>query len=297
MTLTNNGWLPQNPIFIVGYPRSGTTLLQILLLTQPGVFSFPETHYFGVIEKQMQFDENGNILPSCLDNLFEKIDKKMESRFTNKEIKTFYRLAEGKKLSSKSFFEFIVTRFLLKQPGIDGSASFRWIEKTPTHANYLARVIEFYPNAQVLHILRHPVPAIFSRKLKFPFNKQTPVTVLARRWNRLLQNVEHFRERFPGYIYALRYEDLVEDMEKTLGAVGDFLHINIDFTLISNTELKRVSKSLILPLETWKLEDIKQNLANTNDTYKEIITKTDAESVEIIVNEKMRKYGYHPYFD
>ena len=126
--------LPQDPVFIVGYPRSGTTLLLRLLVTQPGIFSFPETHYFCVIEKRIQFDEKGNILPACLDIVFEKIYEKMEFRFTGEEIKTFYQLAEEKKLSSKSLFECVVSRFLFQQQvGTDGSTSFRWIEKTPTH--------------------------------------------------------------------------------------------------------------------------------------------------------------------
>ena len=36
----------ERPIFIVGCPRSGTTLLQCLIATQKGVVTFPETHFF-----------------------------------------------------------------------------------------------------------------------------------------------------------------------------------------------------------------------------------------------------------
>lgn len=286
--------LPQNPIFIVGYPRSGTTLLQRLLLTQPGFYSFLETHYFNVVEKSVQFDEKENIHPSCLGRVFEKIYEKMEFRFTPQEIETFHRLADEKKLSSKNLFEFIVTRFLLKQPGIDSSASFRWIEKTPYHANFLNRIVKFYPDVQILHIIRHPVPAIFSRKRKFPYNRQTPVSILAKHWNNIHKNIERFKEKFPGYIYTLRYEDLVKEKKKELGAIGNFLNMNFDFSSISKVE--QISKTLILPSEVWKLEDRNKNFENTNETYRDIITKTDAALVETIVMKKMKKYGYSPYF-
>ena len=289
--------LPQDPIFIVGYPRSGTTLLQILLLTQPGFYSFPETHYFSVVEKSVQFDEMGNILPSCLGKVFEKIYEKMEFRFTKEEIENLYQTAEEKKLTSKFVFEFIVTRFLLQQnPGIERDTCWRWIEKTPTHANFLERILKIYPKAQIVHILRHPVPAIFSRKFKFPFNKETPLQKLAHDWNHIVENVQRCKEKFPEYIYTLRYEDLVKNMGKELKAIVAFLNISFDFTLISNIKQSQTAEPFILPSETWKLEDKNYYIANTNDTYKNRISKADAETIESIVGEKMKKFHYSPYF-
>jgi hypothetical protein len=288
--------LPQNPIFIVGYPRSGTTLLQRLLVTQPGLYSLPETHYFSVIEKQLQLDESGNIEVSCLDTVLQKIAEKMESRFDKEEIEILYQAGKEKKLTSKCIFEFIVTRFLLQQhPGIGSDTRWRWIEKTPTHANFLERIMELYPRAQILHILRHPVPAIFSRKFKFPFNRETPLPRLAHAWNRLVENVERGKEKFPTHIYTLRYEDLVKNMEKEMTAAADFLNILLDFTLISNIKEEQTDGAFILPSETWKLEDRNHSIANTNDTYKNRVSKVDAEVVETIVMKRMLEYGYEPY--
>jgi hypothetical protein len=291
--------LPQNPIFIVGYPRSGTTLLQRLLVTQPGFFSFPETHYFCSIEKCLQLNETGNILISCLDNAIKKIHEKMEFRFTKEEIDTLYRLAQRNNLDSKRLFEYIVSRFLLnKHPVVECITSFRWIEKTPTHANYLNRIIEFYPDAQIIHVVRHPVPAVFSRKFKFPFNKQTPVADLARKWDVLVGNVELFTECFPGHVYTLRYEDLVEDLEKELQPTADFLNMQFDFSSISKIrqKLENNLESLFLPSETWKLDDVGHDIANTNPEYKNIISREDAAPVEEIAADKMKRYSYEPYF-
>ena len=58
--------LSQNPIFIVGFPRSGTTLLQSLLCTQKGVVSFPETHFFDIIAKTIKTTSNDVIEKNCL---------------------------------------------------------------------------------------------------------------------------------------------------------------------------------------------------------------------------------------
>jgi len=43
--------LSQYPVFLVGYPRSGSTLLQALLEMQGHLVTFPETHFFSTLFK------------------------------------------------------------------------------------------------------------------------------------------------------------------------------------------------------------------------------------------------------
>lgn len=290
--------LPQDPIFIVGYPRSGTTLLQRLLITQPGIFSFPETHYFCVIEKRLKYDDAGNMLPSCLDTVFEKIQEKIEFRFPLDEENIIRQAVEEKTLSSKDLFEKIIDHLLIGlYPAIESMTSFRWLEKTPNHAHFLEHIIQLYPQAQVLHILRHPVPAIFSRKLKFPFNKETPVTELALRWNRMIKDVEQFKAQFPHHILTLRYEDLLIHLEKELQHICTFLRLPFDLNTISQLKEQREkpAEGFILASETWKLEDFRRDMANTNDVYKNKFSQQDITDIESIVGEYMKKYGYEPY--
>ncbi len=288
--------LPQDPVFIVGYPRSGTTLLQGLLVTQPGIYSLPETHYFNVIEKTISVDTDGNILPSCLDTVFEKIREKMDFQFDNHEKTAVYRLIEKKKCTSKTLFEIIVARFLFPRQGPgDLPAPFRWLEKTPYHANFLDRIAALYPAAQILNIVRHPVPAVYSRKRNFPYNKETPIPRLAAHWNNIQRNVELFKEHSPHSVHILRYEDLVKNPGKELETITAFLNIPFD-----NPSLSRASQAtrpFILASETWKQADLKKDGVNTNESYKALITKADAEAVEKIVSDQMKKYGYPPYFN
>ncbi len=292
--------LPQNPIFIVGYPRSGTTLLQRLLVTQPGLYTFPETHYFCVIEKKIPWGEDKETIPpAALPIAFENIYEKMGICFTAAEVETLNRQAENKQLSSKALFETIVTRYLLNlYPGIETLPSWRWIEKTPNHAHYLERILDMYPRAQVLHILRHPVPAIFSRKLKFPFNREIPVTELARRWNRMLDDVDRFKSQNPNYILTLRYEDLVTQMEEEMKRLGTFLEIAFDIQRYSgiNRENPGLPEGIILPSEPWKLEDLRRELTNTNDDYKTVFSRQDAEAVEAVIGDRLEKCGYESFY-
>jgi len=292
--------LPQDPIFIVGYPRSGTTLLQRLLVTQPGLYTFPETHYFCVIEKKIRWGEDKETIPpAALPTAFENIYEKMGIRFTAAEVEILDRQAENKQLSSKALFEFLVTRYLLNlYPGIEALPGWRWIEKTPNHAHYLERILGMYPRAQVLHILRHPVPAIFSRKLKFPFNREIAVTELARRWNRMFDDLERFKSQNPNHILALRYEDLLTQMEDEMKRLGAFLEIAFDKKRYSgiNRENPGLPKGIILPSEPWKLQDLQRELTNTNDDYKTIFPRQDSEAVEAVIGDRLKKCGYESFY-
>jgi hypothetical protein len=285
--------LPQDPVFIVGYPRSGTTLLQRFLAAQPGFYSFPETHYFSVIERRIRLDGDGRIAASDLGALLQAIREKTESDFHEHEIAILYQEAEAGALTSKRLFEFLISRFLAPQIQAGGEAlPWRWVEKTPTHANFLERIIHLYPLGQILHIVRHPVPAILSRKRNFPFNRETPLTKLAQDWNHLLNNVERGRRKFPGHILSLHYEDLVGDPHKSLQAVGAFLERPFDSVRIGRVRTDGLPLPPALAAEKWKLKDTKLELANTNGSYRDTASQQDVEVIESIVGEKMKEYGY-----
>lgn len=293
--------LPQNPIFIVGYPRSGTTLLQRMLAAQPDLYTFPETHYFNVVEKEIRWDKNAGdeiISPDSLPAILEKIYEKMTLRFTAAEKAALMLLSANRKLSSKKIFETVVSHYLMRlNPGSRDNPSFRWIEKTPNHAHFLDRIVFLYPQARILHVVRHPVPAIYSRKLKFPFNKETPVVELARRWNRMLLDVETFRQKYPDHIYTLRYEDLVKDSDEQLRKVAFFLNINPDNWKLPFLKERnnREAERFILPSEKWKLDDLKNEMNITNHRYRDVKDSEETGRIEEITMELMSRYNYEPF--
>lgn len=292
--------LPQNPVFIVGYPRSGTTLVQRLLAAQPGFRTVPETHYFNVIERKVGWEggDNESIPSEFLAAIYDKIHEKMNFRFSDPERAELERRAEKRELTSKTLFESIIGRFLSNRaPDIEAGSSFRWIEKTPNHAHFLDRIVRLYPRMQAIHVLRHPVAAIFSRKLKFPFNRDVPVSELARRWNRMIKDVEQFKNAFPGLLLTVRYEDLFTGLDRELEALGKFLSLSFDAkaveAVLEGTE--NPAEGFILASEPWKLEDRRRVWGNTNDAYRNVFSGDDVEAIESVVGENMEKCGYGPY--
>jgi hypothetical protein len=283
--------LPQDPIFIVGYPRSGTTLLQALLATQDGVYTLPETHFFNVVYEEIKTDKNDAIEFSCLDAVFDKIKEKMELEFAPTEIDAIKLLSKAKELQPKLLFEFIVSHYLERELNrSDFSHSYRWMEKTPNHAYYLDEIFSLYPGAQFINIIRNPVAAINSRKNRFPYNKDTPVEKLAHLWMKSVDSFETFNRQHPEKMYSLRYEDLVADPAKELEEIGRFLKIDTNLDLLS--EYKDVSKNFIHDWETWKGKVKSNEISNYNTNYKLELPLSDILKIQSILRKKMMKYRY-----
>ena len=86
--------LPQDPIFIVGYPRSGTTLLQSLLATQENVYSMPETHFFTAISRSIKTNEKGYVEATCLSQIFKELSRVMNLEFSQNAANSVFQIAE-----------------------------------------------------------------------------------------------------------------------------------------------------------------------------------------------------------
>lgn len=283
--------LPQNPIFIVGYPRSGTTLLQAMLATQNGLLSMPETHFFNVVYRAILLNDQGTIESACLDEVFRRIGEKAGIDFSEQERHCIASAARQTKLSPKDLFEIIVLRYVEPQARQLLCDSYRWIEKTPNHAYFLETIHGLYPRAQFLNLIRNPLRAIHSRRTKFPFNNETAVTTLARMWVRSVTSAEDFSRRHPGKVYTLRYEDLVQNVEREFTALCQFLNVMPDFRLIKRygTEAEKLTHRW----ETWKT-DVKSGILLTAlDARKADFSLRDLLRIQKVTEKKMREYHYH----
>ena len=285
--------LPQNPVFIVGYPRSGTTLLQALLATQKGIFSLPETHFFSTVHRFIETDEKGFIRLNCLETVFEKIYEKMDLRFRPREIEEITFHTKMKRLKPKNLFEYIVYYYIKKEIA-KKNISFRWLEKTPNHAFFLGLISSYYPGAQFINIIRHPVPAVYSRKISFPYSKDKTLDWLAQRWRLNVEKTEAFAREHPGKLYSLKYEDLAGHVENELGKTGAFLKLDVNMALVKKHPA--FARRFTLAAEEWKKKDNRRQISNTNDKYKTLISRKEAEGIESTLADKMKEYGYSPFF-
>ncbi|KGI78221.1 sulfotransferase family protein [Oleiagrimonas soli] len=142
-------------IFVVGCPRSGTTIVQAMLAALPGVMSFGETHY--AIRLFGQFDRW-----LCEDPVAESKWRKrvrLAKRKTHGALQRSLDEAFGtspaprlrRYVSGRSYIHAYVR-------ALDASAKARdcscWVEKTPDHLAYVELLAEQIPDAHFIHVVR-----------------------------------------------------------------------------------------------------------------------------------------------
>ena len=203
-------------VFIVGCPRSGTTLLQSLLLQHPKINSFPESHFFRInrFNKINWFQQN-RAYNSLLDwnetlrnNGFKNIPKAMYSANRNKIIKQFIQQLDE------------ITVFQGKSV---------WVEKTPSHLYEIKSIIKVLPEAKFIHLIRNGedvVSSLYDVTNKYPsdWGKRYSIHQAIERYNRDI-NISKSWIGIDNHIFIF-YEDLIDKMQKTINGVYSSLGLD-----------------------------------------------------------------------
>ena len=117
-------------------------------------------------------------------------------------------------------------------------------EKTPAHLYYVDELLEWFPDARVIHCMRDP-RAIHVSELRrrtehavgFPYRQLTAVPALMERfvllevvwaWARAVHRHRVLADRYPGRYRLLRFEDLVARPRATLDGLCDFLGVTAE---------------------------------------------------------------------
>jgi hypothetical protein len=235
--------LPQNPIFVVGPPRSGTTYLQSLLACQNGVFSFPETHFFSSLRwlglgreltTELSTDDRAALIAEvCKRSGMERIADTLLTETSPKDI-----------------FEVIVREQLQRRPDLPLGDNWRWVEKTPGHVFHLDAIAELYPEVRFLGIYRAPIESVISRKVKVPADQPKSVRRLTLSWIQAIKAMKRFADQHPDRMRLIKYETLARAPEATMADACDFL--GITFREENLARLDHEMASLARSHEVWK---------------------------------------------
>lgn len=234
--------LAQSPLFIIGHWRSGTTLLHELLALDPS-FNYPTTyqclcpHHF-LLTGRMADPFLGWMLPSRrpMDNVAVGWNRPQEDEFAlallgqpspyseiafpndppvpNEQI-DIDRLPPSKREKWKSTLLGFLKRVSYRDPR-------RLILKSPPHSFRLPTILELFPDAQFIHIVRNPF-VIYSSTVKLfrtlyqthglqvPHFRGLEERILSR-FEHLYERIETGRRLVPASnFHEIRYEDLVRD--------------------------------------------------------------------------------------
>ena len=274
----------ERPIFVVGYQRSGTTLLQSLLGAHPRIAAPPETHFiFRIVFLQDHYGDladDENLRRALHDTLHPPIPLLEEAGFREDAIL-------AKALASERTYRGLLDAVMTDFAERHGKP--RWCEKTPTQA---ARdVFRLVPDAQVVHIVRDPRDVVAS-SLETPWT-ETSARQLAREWRRFtLENVAVGARAGPGSFLQVRYEDLTRDPEAVLRTVFAFL--GEDFDQGAVTDMTRRRPTIAKSAAPWQARVLEPVTTSRQGRWQERLTRAQRIAVTATIGDLLPALGYRP---
>lgn len=246
-------------IFIVGSPRSGTTLLQNLLANQVYINTFPETHFFHTLCNQ-------NIVFHKL-NVFPNLKTEVLIKSLSSELQLKPNKVKNKNFFNKYFYGYWIRLFsqILDKDTLNNSKEV-WIEKTPLHLHYIPIIENYIENTHFIHILRNGLDVVasvynYSKKHSTEWSGERSIDQCLNRWKRDIQfSKENIHK--PNHSFLL-YEDLVsEKRTEVLSSLFIELDLHYNKTLFNEID-KDIFTKTVQDFEPWK-KGVLNKIENTN---------------------------------
>lgn len=270
-------------VFIVGCPRSGTTLLQSLLAANSHIVSFPETHFY---EKLF-----GGRLRSTLGIPSKKVKahwKNVLEEIGHPEMGTF--LTKNPFLIrqySKAFLQILDT--LTQNQG-----KTVWLEKTPGHLHVIDEIESYVPHTKFIHILRNGGDNIASL---LEAGKRYP-EIWAHEFGTLDQCIESWVEDIRislAYMEAekhqlIKYEHLAKHPEVVLEKLCAFIGVPFEADMVSNYAAS--ADQLILEMEPWK-SSVKEPISAKTSRFYEYLNEEQRQYTHARIPEELLDH-FHP---
>lgn len=205
LTLRQGGNQKERPIFVVGMPRSGTTLIEQILATHPQAGAGGELSFLRDIIRSISKTKLTDSYPECL------------ARLTVQDI-------EG---AANQYLARVRTRVAEPQ---------RVVDKMPGNFLYLGLVSLMFPNARILHCIRDPIATCFSCYTHL-FNAPQRFTYdledLAAYYRSYRRLMKYWHYLLPGQILDVEYETLVRNQESSTRNILEFCELPWDSACLS----------------------------------------------------------------
>ena len=223
------------PIFIVGFPRSGTTMIEQSLSAHPLIAAGDElpvvNELTGLIPRMLN---SPLAYPDALSELW--LGDQLEGLDNLRD----YYLQRARQLGA------------LRKGA-------RWFtDKMPLNETHLGLIGLIFPQAPIIHILRHPldiVLSVYSNHLTHGFYCAYDLVSIARHYVLVMDLVEHYRREMTLRYLAIRYEDVIDGQEAALRAMLKFIGAPYDRRCLDFHQNRRYARTASYAQVTEKLYD------------------------------------------
>ena len=204
----------ESPVFMIGFPRSGTTLLDSILRSHTDIEVVEEKPMIEILISNIKNFTNGN-----LKRLNELNDDNL------KELRNVYFEKRKIYLENNSNSKII-------------------IDKLPLNIIYVPEILRVFPNARFIFSLRHPYDSVLSCyfqnfKLNSSMSNFLKLEDSANFYDTVMQLWTTYKKIFNPKVYELKYEDLIFSFENSVKKVLNFLEIEWKDDLYNFNEIAK----------------------------------------------------------
>jgi hypothetical protein len=271
------------PIFVVGCPRSGTTMLQLMLHAHPRIALPPETRF--LLAAWQQRSEFGDLNDAGnRQSLAEYIVK--SSQFADlglDEQQVIDAIVSGPPTLGSAFG--IVFKMYSERFGKP-----RWGDKRPMYLRYLPTILKLFPDAQIINIMRDGRDCVASLK-ETPWKPEEFDTLLDY-WKKSAESSLIASRIYRKNVYhQVRYEDLVADPEPHLKRICAFLEEDYDPAMKAPNKLASVA---VPEYKTWHTLTHKAPTTERIASWRKRLTDDEVRQCEAAFGELLPQFGYEP---
>ncbi len=218
------------PIFVVGSPRSGTSILAWCLGHHPNIFPVPESNWMGdfavnvAVAHQIGSARGDYSILSAMDIRDEEFFAAF-GRSINGLVMGHRRDLEMNRENSNSPSK--VNLRWLEATSMAAGPKARWVDGTPEYSLHIRGLRKLFPQARFVHMFRD-VDAVVRSMVNF--DRATGIQLVANEedaykyWLRTVKACLKAEEAYgPHVVYRLRYAALIENPAPTLRSLLDFL--------------------------------------------------------------------------
>jgi tetratricopeptide (TPR) repeat protein len=200
------------PVFIVGMPRSGTSLTEQICASHPAVFGAGELSKLGVVVRSKGYahSPNGSI-------------QRSPQAVTAEEARSM----------SEEYLGFIQR--------LAPSAA-RIVDKMPHNFHLVGMIALLFPNAKIIHCTRDPIDnciSCFFSTFNDVHGYNTDLRTLGLYYREYVRLMRHWNVLLPGRIHECRYEAITQDQEGESRRLIDFLGVPWDDACLRFYETER----------------------------------------------------------
>ena len=212
------------PIFIVGFPRSGTTLAEQALSAHPRISA-------------------GDELP-FVNELCELIPRLFGSPLSYPEALAEWWMGDNRR-GPEILRDTYLQKMQLRRGVIKPGSSF-FTDKMPLNEMHLGLISLVFPRSPLIHILRHPLDVIlsvYSHHLTHGHFCAFALETIAHHYALIMDLVHHYRAQMALRYLPVRYEDMVADISGSVRRMLDFIGESFDERCVNFHDNRRLPQT------------------------------------------------------